>query len=117
MSSESTTPRSTQSYADLAKSLHEKTLQLDSHLKNLTTVNQELKDKCEKALSALHDLCGTTSLASRITCNICYTRERTHAILPCGHGGLCELCSNRVVRRGRCHNCRAVVESSVRIYI
>ena len=105
------------SYSDLAKSLHEKTVELDVYLRNLTTINEELKDKCEKALSALRQLCGSESLAARITCNICYSRERTHAVLPCGHGGLCETCSTRVVRRGRCHSCRASVEGSVRIFL
>ena len=105
------------SYADLAKNLHTKTIELDTHLRNLTDVNDQLKDRCEKALAALRNLCGSNSLAARITCSICYTRERTHALLPCGHGGLCEQCSSRVVRRGRCHTCRVTVESNVRIFL
>ena len=112
-----TTTTASLSYADLAKSLHQKTIDLDKHMRNLSTINDELKEKCEKALNALHGLCGTNSIASRITCGICYTRERTHAIMPCGHAGLCETCSSRVVRRGRCPTCRQAVESSVRIYL
>jgi hypothetical protein len=103
------------SYAGLAKSLHERTTELDVHLRNLTQINDELKDRCEKALAALKNLCGTAPV--RTTCGICYSRERTHAIMPCGHAGLCESCSTRVVRRGRCHTCRADVESAVRIFI
>ena len=105
------------SYADLAKGLHDKTVELDGHLRNLTTINNELKEKCEKALAALRELCGSHSLAARITCSICYTRERTHAVLPCGHGGLCETCCARVVRRGRCSTCRGPVEGSLRVYL
>ena len=105
------------SYAELAKSLHEKTCELGTHLRNLTTINDELKDRCEKALTAMRTLCGSNSLAARITCSICYTRERSHALLPCGHGGLCETCSTRVVRRGRCHSCRATVEGCIRIFL
>ena len=105
------------SYCDLAKSLHDKSVELDVLLKNLTTINSELKDKCEKALAALRRLCGNNSIAARITCGICYSRERTHAILPCGHGGLCEPCAARVVRRGRCSTCRATAESHIRIYL
>ena len=108
---------SPQSYAGLAKSLHTKTCELEGHLQNLTTINEELKDRCEKALAALRQLCGGNSLAARITCSICYSRERTHALLPCGHGGLCEQCSSRVLRRGRCHSCRIAVESVVRIFL
>ena len=106
-----------QGYAVVAKSLHRKTIELDTLLKNLTTINDELKDRCEKALSALRDLCGSNSLATRITCGICYTRERTHAVLPCGHGGFCETCANRLVRRTRCSSCRGIVESAIRIYL
>ena len=106
------------SYAGLAKSLYAKTCELDVHLKNLKTVNDELKDRCEKALAALGELCGSdSSIAARITCNICYSRERTHAMMPCGHGGLCETCSTRAVRRGRCHSCRGSVESAIRIFL
>ena len=110
-------PTSTTSYTDLAKSLHEKTVELASHLQNLTTINDELKDKCEKALAALQLLTGSNSLASRITCSVCYTRERTHALLPCGHGGLCVGCATRMVRRGRCHSCRGSIEGSIRIFL
>jgi len=105
------------SYIDLAKSMHKKTCELEEHLQNLTTINGELKDRCEKALAALRQLCGSDSLAARITCSICYSRERTHAILPCGHGGLCEPCSVRALRRGRCHSCRGTAESAIRIFL
>ena len=105
------------SYVDLCKSLQDKSAELDALLRNLTLINGELKDKCEKALAALRQLCGNNSIAARITCGICYTRERTHAILPCGHGGLCETCANRVVRRGRCSTCRGTVEGHIRIYL
>ena len=104
-------------YADLAKSLHDKTVELASHLQNLTTINDELKEKCEKALTALRMLTGSNSLAARITCSVCYTRERSHALLPCGHGGLCEGCATRIVRRGRCSSCRGSVEGSIRIFL
>jgi len=107
----------TASYADLAKGLHEKTCQLGTHLENLSTINMELKERCEKALTALRQLCGSDTLGTRVTCSVCYSRERSHALLPCGHAGLCESCSARMVRRGRCPNCRAPVESNVRIYL
>ena len=105
------------SYAELAKSLHDKTVELDVHLRNLTEINSGLKEKCVKALAALRELCGSDSLAARISCSICCTRERTHGLLPCGHAGLCEACSSRVVRRGRCHFCRGTVESNIRIFL
>ena len=106
----------TKSYVDLATSLHEKTIELDTRLKSLSSVNNALKGKLENSLSALRELCGNP-IATRVTCGICYTRERTHAVLPCGHGGLCEQCAVRAVRRNRCHSCRATVENAVRIYL
>ena len=109
--------RAPKNYADLAKSLHDKTVELDVHLRNLTEINTGLKEKCEAALAALRELCGSDSLAARISCSICCTRERTHGLLPCGHAGLCEACSSRVVRRGRCHFCRASVEGNIRIFL
>ena len=106
------------SYTDLANKLHEKTVELDVHLRNLTEINDQLKGKCEKAMAALRQLCGSASLAAcPVTCAICCNRERTHAILPCGHGGLCDTCVVRVVRRGRCHSCRGVTEGSIRIFL
>ena len=54
------------SCSDLATSLHEKTVQLDKHLRNLTTINEEYQDEDLKftlavlmyMLKELHDVFG-----------------------------------------------------------
>ena len=105
------------SYHDLAKALHEKTTEMNTHLTNLKELNDDLHDRTEKVLTALKDLTGSQSLAARISCNCCYARPRTHALLPCGHAGLCENCATRAKRRNRCFSCRQSIEEVVRVYI
>jgi len=102
------------SYPDLCKSLLDKTNQFSEHLKTLTEVNDELKQKCEKALVALATVVGTTT--NRVSCPVCFTRERTHVLVPCGHP-FCDSCSVRACRRGRCHTCRGTVESNLRVFL
>ena len=106
---------STSSYSDLAKSLLEKTTQFAEHLKTLTQVNDELKEKCEKALTALSTVVGS-SATSPASCPICFARQRTHVLVPCGHI-FCGSCSTRACRRGRCHSCRGTVDSNLRVFL
>ena len=53
----------------------------------------------------------------RRTCCVCYSQDRTHCFIPCGHGGYCEGCAQRGVRRGRCFQCRGDIERAFRVYI
>ena len=108
------TGNTTKNYEDLAKSLHTKAEALSVHLSTLTELNDSLKDKLERTLTALKNLCGERN---RATCSICYSRESTHVVIPCGHGALCESCATRAGRRNRCHNCRGPVESIMRVYL
>ena len=104
-------------YADLAKKLHEKGLELDTQLRNLTKVNADLVVKCENCLNCLKDITGSQALAAKINCSVCYSNERTHCFLPCGHGGYCEACANRGVRRNRCFTCRGEIQSILRVFL
>ena len=104
-------------YADAAKALNEKTVELDGQLTNLKQINDELRDRTERVLAALSELNGSRSLATRITCSCCYSRPRTHCFLPCGHGGFCDHCIERGRRRSRCFTCRGAVENVLRVYI
>ena len=106
---------SASSYTDLAKSLHEKATELNTHIETLKTANDELRDRCSKALTALSALCGPHP--PNTSCSVCYTRERTHAFVNCGHGGFCDSCANRGVGRGRCHTCRGPVDGTIRIFL
>ena len=104
-------------YADLAKKLHDKGVELDEHLRNLSKVNADLVVKCENCLVCLKEVTGSRALAVKIACSICNTRDRTHCLCPCGHAGLCLPCAQIAIRRGRCHTCRQQVDSLLRIYL
>ena len=105
------------SYVDIAKKLHNKSVEFNKHLTNIKQLNDQVKERTEKLLTAVNDLMGTTSIATRITCNVCYTEARTHCLIPCGHAGLCESCAQRAHRRNRCHSCRAAITDVVRVYL
>lgn len=100
-------------YPELCQALFDKASEFAEHLKTLTKVNDELKSKCEKTLVALTTIVGTTT---QIVCSVCFTRERSHVCVPCGHA-FCESCSQRAFRRGRCHTCRGTVESQLRVFL
>lgn len=105
------------SYTDLAKKFHDKATEFGVHLASINTLNDEVKVRTEKLLVSIEKLMGTQSIAAKISCSVCYTRERTHAILPCGHAGICEGCATRAQQRNRCFTCRGRIEEVVRIYL
>ena len=105
------------SYSELAKKFHEKSTAFGVHLASINTLNDEVKERTEKLLTAIEQLTGTQSIAAKISCSVCYTRDRTHAILPCGHGGICAGCATRAQQRNRCFTCRGRIEEVVRIYL
>ena len=50
-------------------------------------------------------------------CIVCRDRERTHAIMPCGHRCVCEGCARELYNRGQgCPQCRGSMDSFLRIY-
>ena len=104
-------------YADLTKKLHDRGVELNLQLRDLTQANGELIIKCQHVLSSLKKLQGSPSLAAKIACSICLEHERSHVFLPCGHGGICEGCALRGVRRNRCFTCRANVQSSIKVFL
>ena len=104
-------------YRDLAKKLNESGRELDKHITYLKEINDVLIEKTDDVQTALENLVGNSSLAVRITCSVCCTRERTHAFIPCGHGGMCERCATRGRTRNRCFICRAEIEGVMRVYL
>ena len=104
-------------YADLTRKLHERGLELNATLRDLTQANGELIIKCESVLNTLKKFRGSQSLAAKIACSICLEHERSHIFLPCGHGGICEACSTRGVRRNRCFTCRGTVTGSLKVFL
>ena len=104
-------------YRELAKKLNESGKELDKHLTYLKQTNDILIQKTEDVQDALTNLVGNSSLAVRITCSVCFVRERTHCFVPCGHGGLCENCATRGRTRNRCFTCRRSVDGVMRVYL
>ena len=102
-----------ESYEELAKSMHDKAVELDAHLTNIKTLNNELRSRIEKIVEALNTLVGD----KKTTCNYCYTRKPTHALMPCGHFGYCESCAQRAFDRSRCFTCRSAITSIAKIYV
>ena len=105
------------SYSELVKKLHEKSVEFDGHLGNLKALNGEMKQRLEKILAGMSELCGNRSLSARIACSICCSRPRTHCYTPCGHGGFCQACAQRGQTRNRCHTCRGIVDDILRVYM
>ena len=104
-------------YADLAKKMHDRGVELNSQLHKLTAVNADLVVKCENVLSCLKEFQGSRSLAAQISCSICLENERSHVFIPCGHGGFCKDCAERAQRRNRCFTCRGNVDSLIRVFL
>ena len=102
-----------QKYTELATALRDKAVEFDKILRTLTHINSDLKDRCEKAIEVLSKF----GKKQELTCSVCCTRARTHLFLPCAHGGFCDACSTRGVRRGRCFTCRGPVDSTLRIFL
>ena len=96
-------------YINLAENLRAKAVELDNTLKMLASVNNDIKDRCEKAITALQALTRTNP------CSVCCETKLSHAFVPCGHC-FCENCSVRGLRRGRCFTCRGTIERTMKVY-
>ena len=73
------------SYEDLLSSIRERAIEFDDHLGRVKRVNQELMCKSEKAISTLKELLGTVRNKPTKTCPVCYTRDLSTCLVPCGH--------------------------------
>jgi len=50
-------------------------------------------------------------------CTICYAAQREVVLVPCGHGGFCEVCANRMDGEGRgCPTCREQIALVQRVF-
>ena len=106
----------TMSFEEVAVKMHERALQLDERLVALKKVNNDLIDRSKKVLEALEGFVGTV-IGKQKTCNVCYSRPRTHVFLPCGHGGFCLSCCERGQSRNRCFTCRGRVDSTLKVFV
>jgi len=102
------------SYEDLIKSMNAKAVEFDGHLAKVKTANDALVARSNEVMQALTDLLGTVRPTKK--CSVCYTRERSHANLNCGHV-FCSECAERGLSRNRCYTCRAKIEGLFRVFI
>lgn len=63
------------------------------------------------------DAAGADSFNESRQCCVCMDRERSAALLPCGHVCVCTECSERLRSRGQsCPICRSRIDTSVRLF-
>ncbi|OMJ74874.1 hypothetical protein SteCoe_26127 [Stentor coeruleus] len=56
------------------------------------------------------------SISSIKDCLICYSNECDSVLIPCGHGGICNDCSIKLLESGKdCHICRNSIEKVLKI--
>ena len=100
------------SFESILLKVKERADQFASRLTDLNNANNELKNQTDKVLKKLLEFKGKQPK----NCSVCYSREVSHALVPCGHC-YCENDSSRALTRNRCPMCRAPVESILRVFI
>lgn len=105
-------------YEDLLAAMCDKSAEFDVHLCRIKKVNDELIGKTQKAVEALGKLTEAVRRTDIKKCSVCYTRERTMCLVPCGHV-FCSNCGDRARSRDppRCFTCRARIVDTLRIYV
>ena len=102
----------TSSYQELCKMMQNKANDFKKHLMRLNTLNNDIIERTEKIMVAMHEMMGDTS---KKMCPICYSHELSHAY-TCGHC-FCEACAQRGLERNKCAVCRARVTSCMKLYL
>ena len=60
----------------------------------------------------------SSSVATALTCVVCYHAESSHAVVPCGHRCLCGTCADMILQKAGpfCPVCRADALMAIRIF-
>ena len=103
------------SYEDTVKAVLTRATEFDVRLSRAKKLNSELQAKCEKVLQSIVELVGAVNVHKKKTCSVCYTRELTTTLIPCGHV-FCDSCCERAKRTNRCFTCRQRIDDSMRVY-
>ena len=104
-------------FEDVVRAVHNKAVEFDQLICRAKKLNDDLVVTAEKALKGIADLvktCVGATLPTKKNCSVCYTRERTTCLVPCGHI-FCESCAERA-KRSRCFICRQRIEDSMRVF-
>ena len=106
------------SYEELLAAMRDRSIEFNVHLTRIKRINDELIAKSEKAVDALGKLTAAVRHTDIKKCTVCYTRERTVCIVPCGHM-FCLNCGERAKARNppRCFTCRGRIVDTLRVYI
>ncbi|KAI9007674.1 hypothetical protein DFJ74DRAFT_367427 [Hyaloraphidium curvatum] len=67
-------------------------------------------------LAALDERPSAPAEEEEGSCIVCWERERTHAVVPCGHMVLCEGCVRDVEKSRRCPKCREKWKMAIRVW-
>ncbi|CAD7946710.1 unnamed protein product [Amoebophrya sp. A25] len=78
----------------------------------LAQLSKEFANTTSKASPSSPSVSATTTRLNNV-CVVCFSREQTHAAIPCGHLCLCDACHSVL---NACPICRAPVTSFARIY-
>ena len=98
------------------KGVLQKSEELADALQSLQSTNSSLKFYTNKLLVKLKEFNDNFSDTNPTNkCNICFMRDRTHVIRPCGHY-FCELCVTRCQTRNQCFVCRAEPKGVVKVF-
>ena len=94
----------------------------------ISLYNQTLKkaaDASDILLSKITELESNLSIVANIiqnddekleaSCQICCSRPKTHAVIPCGHV-ICVSCAGRAESRRRCFTCRSEITRIQRVF-
>ena len=103
----------TESYEELLQKIQKKGTDYAKHLTELNNLNNDARDKVDKLLKEMNT---NTQKQKQTSCDVCYSRQKTHATVPCYHT-YCENCAGRALNRNKCFQCRGQIDSVVRIYI
>jgi RNA polymerase subunit RPABC4/transcription elongation factor Spt4 len=67
--------------------------------------------------SELQERCVMLSKGAVKSCVVCYSKENTHAFMPCGHKATCGDCSELIrQKKGVCPYCDVPIASTKRIF-
>jgi len=90
-------------------------LQLNEHMDSM-----KIHDRLEEYKQIKLDFLSLISRCDRFftkkrKCNVCFTEDITHVLIPCGHC-FCQSCCGRL-QRNRCHICRQNVSQKYKIHL
>jgi len=106
----------TRRLSDDLKAVLQKSEELGDALHSLQSTNSSLKFYANKLLVKLKEFTNQFADDKPTTkCHICYVREKTHALVPCGHS-MCELCITRCQTRNRCFVCRGEPTGVLKVF-